>query len=123
MMALLKMIAGPVINSVTGMVTRRQERKAKQQEANAAWEAAMGRSMENGWKDEYVTVIITLPLVQIFVGNLASIWFPEKGQAILNANSASLQQIGDLMATDYGQVMMIVVLAAVGIKMMKGALK
>jgi hypothetical protein len=116
MLALLKAIAGPIISGVTGVIQKRQDRKAKEQEANAAWEASMGRSMENGWKDEYVTVMVTLPLLQIFIGNLLSIWFPEKGQAILAANQASLTQIGTLMDTAYGQVMMVVVLAAVGIK-------
>ena len=100
-----------------------QNRKAKEAEAKAAWESAMGRSMENGWKDEYVTVIVTLPLVQIFIGNLMSVWFPEKGAAILAANNASLQQVGGLMETPYGQVMMVVVLAAVGIKGLKSVLK
>jgi hypothetical protein len=111
-MVLLMLPAGKV-------VTGYQNRKAKEAEAKAAWETAAGRSMDNGWKDEYVTVIITLPLLQIFIGNLLSVWFPQKGQAIIAANTASMTQIGELMETPYGEVMMIVVLAAVGIKGLK----
>lgn len=113
------LLIGPLVNLAKGAITKRQERKQTIANANAAWEAAAGRSMENGWKDEYVTVIITLPLIQIFSGNLLSVWFPEKGSAILAANSASLTQIGNLMETPYGTVMMAVVLAAVGIKGLK----
>lgn len=113
------LLIGPILEIGKNALKSRSERKAKEQDANAAWEAAMGRSMENGWKDEYVTVMVTLPLLQIFLGNLASVWFPEKGTAILAANTASLNQIGSLMDTPYGQIMMVVVLAAVGIKGLK----
>lgn len=94
-----------------------QKRKGKEADAKAAWENAAGRSMENGWKDEYVTVVITFPLWQIFIGNL---WAAITGNTtILVANKAALADIGLLMATPYGEIMMIVVLAAVGIKGLK----
>ena len=113
------LLIGPLLSMGKDALKSRSARKAKEQEANQAWEASMGRSMENGWKDEYVTVIVTLPLIQMFLGNLASVWWPEKGAAILTANTASLKQVGELMDTPYGQVMMVVVLAAVGIKGLK----
>lgn len=94
-----------------------QERKQKEQDARAAWEAAAGRSMENGWKDEYVTVIITLPILQSFVGNL---WFAFSGDsAILEAQSSFLTDMGALMDTTYGSLVWTVTLAAVGIKGLK----
>lgn len=94
-----------------------QQRKAREQEAKAAWESAAGRSMENGWKDEYVTVIITLPILQSFVGNL---WYAFTGNSkILEAQRTFLADMGELMKTDYGELMLIVVLAAVGIKGIK----
>lgn len=110
---------GPVVGMVSGALERRHERKQSEAKATHAWEAATGRSMENGWKDEYVTVVITFPLWQIFIGNLVAAFAPEKGKAILAANSSSLDQIGALMNTPYGDVMMVVVLAAVGIKGLK----
>ena len=116
---MLQMLLGPLLGLGKDWLKGRQEQKKLEQEATAAWESSVGRSMENGWKDEYVTVVITFPLWQIFIGNLLSVWFPEKGAAIIAANSASLTQIGDLMETPYGEVMLIVVLAAVGIKGLK----
>ena len=111
------LIAVPIINAITGFFGRRQERKAKEAEATAAWEATSGRSMDNGWKDEYVTLVITFPLWQIFIGNLVYVF--TDNEDILHANEASLKQIGILMETPYGQLMMVVVLAAVGIKGIK----
>ena len=108
-----------VVGAVSKFVTNWQDQKKRDANAKAAWEQAAGRSMENGWKDEYVTVVITFPLWQIFIGNLIGVWFPEKGTAIIAANTASMNQIGALMQTPYGDVMMLVVLAAVGIKGLK----
>ena len=109
----------PIIGLVSNFMKGRQENKAREADAKAAWESSMGRSMENGWKDEYITVVITLPLWQIFIGNLLTIWNPVIGKEIIKANEASLTQIGALMGTPYGNVMMAVVLAAVGIKTVK----
>ena len=112
-------LIGPLIGLAGDYLKGRQDTKKAEAEATRAWEQSTGRSMENGWKDEYITVIITMPLVNIFFGNLYSVFDPEKGQAILNANNSAMEQIGHLMDTSYGQVMMVVVLAAVGIKTVK----
>lgn len=107
------MIAGLVGKVVSSW----QERKAKEVEAKAAWESAAGRSMENGWKDEYITVVVTFPLWQIFIGNILAAW--TGNSAIIEASDASLESIGVLLQTPYGELMTIVVLAAVGIKGIK----
>ena len=113
MLGFLKLLIAPI----AGFMGKRQERKAAEAVATQAWEASMGRSMENGWKDEFVTVVICFPLVQIFVGNLFYAW---SGKSfILDAQKASMEQIGTLMGTPYGELMMVVVLAAVGIKGLK----
>ncbi len=108
---------GSLISAVSGYFGQRQENKAAEKRATTDWETAMGRSMENGWKDEYVTVVITFPLWQIFIGQL--LYAFTGNMAILNANDRALEQIGLLMETPYGELMMIVVLAAVGIKGLK----
>ena len=108
---------GMIISAVSGFMGKRQERKGKEADARAAWETAMGRGMENGWKDEYVTVVVTFPLWQIFIGNLLHAF--TGNDSILAANAASMLQIGQLMTTEYGQLLMVVVLAAVGIKGLK----
>ena len=110
-----------IISAVTGFMGKRQDRKAAESDAKAAWEQAVGRSMENGWKDEYVTVVITFPLWQIFIGNLVHAF--TGNDSILAANDASLLQLGQLMDTSYGQLMLAVVLAAVGLKTIKGIFK
>jgi len=108
---------------VTGLISKvvggYQERKAKEADAKQAWETAMGRSMEHSWKDEYVTIVITFPLWQIFIGNLVYAFSEHGDERLLLANQKSLEDIGALMGTPYGDVMMIVVLAAVGIKGLK----
>lgn len=106
-----------IISAVSGYMGKRQDNKAAEKVATGAWEQAMGRSMENGWKDEYVTVVITFPLWQIFIGNL--LYAFTDNDAIIKANAASLQQIGALMGTPYGNLMMMVVMAAIGIKGLK----
>jgi hypothetical protein len=65
-----------------------------------------------------VTVVITFPIIQNFVGNLIYS-FTGKSQ-ILDAQQASIEQLGLLLNTPYGDILTIVVLAAVGIKTVKG---
>jgi Na+/H+-translocating membrane pyrophosphatase len=108
---------GAIISAASTWLGKRQDTKAAEATAKTAWETAVGRSMENGWKDEYVTVVITFPLWQIFIGQL--LYAFTDNAAILDANDRALEQIGFLMETPYGELMMIVVLAAVGIKGLK----
>jgi len=110
---------GPLIGLAGEYLKGRKETKLNELQATREWERSTGRSMENGWKDEYVTVIITMPLLNIFLGNLYSVFDPGRGKAILEANTQAMGEIGTLMDTPYGQVMMVVVLAAVGIKTVK----
>ena len=81
------------------------------------------RAGVDSWKDEYITVVVTLPIPLIFIGNIVAIFNPEYGDKILAANTASLQQLGALMQTPYGEIMMYVALAAVGIKGIKSMFK
>lgn len=106
-------IAGLVGKVVTGYQTR----KATESAAKAAWESSVGRSMDNGWKDEFVTIVIMWPVVQLFVGNLIAALTDDT--RVILANQQSLQELGLLMETPYGKLMMVVALAAVGIKGLK----
>jgi len=113
----LKMLAGPVINMIKGGVDKFQLRKQKSQDARVAWETVAGESMKGSWKDEYVTIVVTFPILQMFVGNLM---FALTGNTeIMRASDASFEQLGLMMGTPYGDLMMTVVLAAVGIKLLK----
>ena len=113
MLQFAKLLIGPISSWFAG----RKDTKDKTLAATQAWEASMGRSMENGWKDEYVTVVVTLPLVQSFVGNLV---YAITGKSqILDAQALFMADLGAMMETPYGDLMLVVVLAAVGIKGLK----
>ena len=123
---------GPLIGAVSTFLQGKQEIKklktageAKlklgQQVSDSEWEAMGVASGDGSLKDEYITVVITLPIPYVFVGNT---WFAFTGDSrILEANKAALEQLGALMDTPYGQLVFAVSLAAVGLKTVKGMLK
>lgn len=82
-MSIWKVIAGPIIEGIDGILQRRHEVKLKKHEARLkeiearmnlrisaqehlhAWELM---SISNsGWKDEYITILFTLPFVGVFL--------------------------------------------------------
>lgn len=124
-------ILSALIAPVASFFTLRQEIKAKAEAAKASitkakvdgetqhtlntdeWEA-LSKQQENGtWKDEYVTIVVTSPLVLLFI---ASIWSGFTGDMrfveAVNLGIANVKNLG----IDLGDLMYIVVLAAVGIK-------
>ena len=138
MIPILSALAGPVVQAVSGAVTRRQERKAAdasaaaklrqsaQDDAHARemagqlsrdeWEA-IGRRAESGtWKDEYVTLIVTLPLVTLFVGALLEAVGIDSVSA---AGRAMVETLNSLEGA-YADLLLYVVLAAIGIRAFKG---
>ena len=138
MIPILSALAGPVVEAVSGAVRRRQDRKAAtasaaaklrqgaQDDAHAQamaaqlsrdeWEA-IGRRAESGtWKDEYVTLIVTLPLVTLFVGALL------EAVGIDSVSAAGRAMVETLNGLDgaYADLLMYVVLAAIGIRAIRG---
>lgn len=127
-LGILKAVVGPV----TGIFQAKAERKRLKQEgeyklargeqvSKSEWEAMGVKAGQDSWKDEYVTLIVTLPIPFIFVGNL---FYAFNGDSrILDANKAALEQLGALMDTTYGQLVFAVCLAAIGLKSLKGLMK
>ena len=80
---------------------------------DAEWEALAVQGLNSSWKDEYVTIIITSPIVGILFGGL---WAGITGDRGVIEGMAiglnSLQAVG----VDMGFLMGAVVLAAVGLK-------
>lgn len=80
---------------------------------DAEWEALAVTNLNASWKDEYVTIIITAPIVGILIGGL---WTGLTGsKAVLEGMAiglTSLQAVG----VDMGFLMNAVVLAAIGLK-------
>ena len=84
--------------------------------SKAEWEIISKNAEPTTWKDEYITLLITSPLLVIFVGNIvAGFGF---GTALIDANTASLLAIKEV-GIDMGELMLVTVLAAIGIKAIK----
>ncbi|MEM6406179.1 MAG: hypothetical protein AAF669_06275, partial [Pseudomonadota bacterium] len=77
------------------------------------WEAVSKQNEDGTWKDEYITVIITSPFVLLFLSAITSSLAGD--MRYLNAVNLGIQQLKSL-GVDLGELMFIVVLAAVSIK-------
>ena len=77
------------------------------------WEAIGKRAEGDGWKDDWVTIIITLPLLVIF---LAAIYSAYSGDPLMiNSVNEGVKAIKSLLP-NFHTVLEIVVYAAVSIK-------
>ena len=80
---------------------------------DAEWET-VGQSLQGEtWKDEYVTIIITSPLVLILVGSIVAAFTEDT--RLLDGVAAGLTSLAAL-GVDMGFLMNAVVFAAVGLK-------
>jgi len=126
------LLVGPIVNAVGGFFKGKQDieklkvdgkqKLAQGKELNKAeWEALGVQGGQGSWKDEYITIIVTLPIPFIFVGNMVAAF--TGNTKILVANQGAIAELGALMSTPYGQLMMAVCVAAIGIKWTKGMFK
>lgn len=85
---------------------------------DAEWELASKQLEDNSWKDEYVTLVITSPIVGILGG---AVYHSFTGDPrLLEGVMSGIQAIGSL-DINVGLLMEIVVLAAVGLKVWRKA--
>jgi len=134
MLASVVSVLSQAISPVMGYFEKKEQRKttekgiagkiAMKKDDNAAqvdfnnqeWEIISKRGEPDSWKDEWVTIVITMPLVfhylSVFFGVLLN--RPE----IIEASSAALVSFKDLVG-DYGLLLTIVICAALGIKVLK----
>lgn len=82
----------------------------------AEWEAIQAESGNNSWKDEWITLIITLPIPVIFISVILSVLF--ENPLIADAAKAGVTAIKELVP-NYAELLYIVCLAAIGIKALK----
>ena len=119
------------IKSISGMYQSRQDRQklkistmgklegAKLQNkkeitlTDQEWEAVNANKADSTWKDEFVTVVILWPYIQLFIGGL-EVGF-KKTSRILDSLEASLTILATL-GVDIGFLMTAVVMAAIGLK-------
>lgn len=120
-------IASGLVSPVTNYFTKRNENKTKvkQQQIQrlmnaddkeAEWEAIQAESGNNSWKDEWVTLIVTLPIPVIFISVMLSVLF--ENPMIAEAAKSGVSAIKELVP-NYNELLYIVCLAAIGIKAFK----
>lgn len=132
-MGVVAKVAGTVLNGVTGVFQKREERKlakvsaqgkialAKQNNAanismsRAEWETVMAKNTADSWKDEFALIVILMPIICIFLGALYAAYTGDD-RILKGVNEALLhfEKIG----LEYGMLVMAVVLASFGIRWM-----
>ena len=127
-------IIGNLIDAVSGYFQKKQEIKAASATAkvklesqkisgqqsleltDAEWEAISANTQNNSWKDEYVTIIITSPIVLILLGSVFAALGYSAGSEILKGTLSGISELKNL-GMDFGLLMNAVVFAAVGLKL------
>jgi hypothetical protein len=120
-------VASGLVSPITNHFTKKNENKTnvklKQIErlksaddALAEWESIQAESGNNSWKDEYITLIVTIPIPVIFFSVMFSVIFDDP--TIAEAAKAGVSAIKELIP-NYNELLYIVCLAAIGIKAFK----
>lgn len=138
-MSWLKALASPitsVVTSVVGIFQSKQERKKLAEKADAKlkqakltgeneitltdaeWEAISARLQAGSWKDEYITIVITAPLVMLIIGSVLTVFNDDP--RLVTAGIESIKHFKEA-GIDMGLMMEAVVLAAVGLKIWRKA--
>ena len=92
-----KLLGGPILSKVIDGGTRylqkrqeiseakhtvRMEIESKKATADIDWDQIMARNSQNSWKDEYLTIVITMPFILLFLPWTRE--FAEQGFLALN---------------------------------------
>lgn len=131
LLAGIQTLLGVLVAPVSKAYQARQTRKAAAESAQAKlklagqekqfdlslkeveWEALAKRQESASWKDEYVTLIITSPFVLLFIAAMVSGYSGD--MRYLDAVNLGLKSLKSL-GVELGELLKIVVLAAVSIK-------
>lgn len=69
---MLQTLIGPVVNLVGGYMQNKAEEKQAKHEAkiqviknDANWEATMAEASSNSWKDEFWTIVLSIPVFMV----------------------------------------------------------
>lgn len=122
---------GAIARPIAGAYQRRQARLQSRDDAMALirkaeldgdtqitlsdshWESLAQRAAPETWKDEYLTIMITLPFPMILFGG---VWFAFTGDdRLLVGTNDALARLGAL-GVDMGELILVVVLAGIGLK-------
>ena len=138
-------IGAAVINGVSGWFKGKQDikkakvtAKAKLEQMRASndhsveltdaeWESLAVQTQNDSWKDEYITIIVTAPIVTILLGSIMAAVEPvfrdvtsddyvSVGVQIVEGTINGIIELQEL-GMDYGIILNAVVFAAVGLKL------
>ena len=79
-------------------------------QSTADWERIMAEASKNSWKDEWLTIVFSIPLILVFIPSMVG----------------HIQQGFDALATLpiwYHEILMVIVLASFGVKAGKGLME
>jgi hypothetical protein len=80
---------------------------------SAQWEALAVQQTENSWKDEYVTIVITSPLLLLLIGG---VYGAITGDTRIIVGAGAAIEAIESTGVELGFLMNSVVLAAIGLK-------
>jgi len=120
-------IATGLVSPITNIFIKRNDNSTKIKEKQidrlvnsedklAEWEAIQAESGNNSWKDEYITIIITIPIPFIFFSVMYSVVTGDP--LVADGAKAGVEAIKELIP-NYHELLYIVCLAAIGIKALK----
>jgi hypothetical protein len=78
-------------------------------QSTADWERIMAEASKNSWKDEWLTIVFSIPLILVFIPSMVG-----HIQAGFNALAT--------LPTWYHEILMVIVLASFGVKAGKGVM-
>jgi len=132
--SVISSVIGGALKPVAGVLNRREDRKqaretgaaklalAKQRGdaevtlTDAEWEAQSVRQSSESWKDEYVTLVITAPILLAVIGAVQAAWVDADTSLLDAARIAAAVIVTDLQL-DYSMLTTAAVFAALGLKM------
>ena len=86
---------------------------------DAEWESLSVKTQDETWKDEYITVVITSPIVTLMVGNIMAAFGMPEGVAVVEGTKEAIKDL-IVLGMDYGFLIGAVTMAAVGLKVWRG---
>lgn len=100
----------------TNIKLKQIDRLKSADDSLAEWEAIQAESGNTSWKDEYITLIITIPVPTIFFSVMFSVI---TGDPLIAEAALSGAEAIKKLIPDYNNLLYIVCLAAIGIKAFK----
>lgn len=117
-------LASGIVSPITKVFTKKNDNKTKIKKAQidrlvnaedklSEWETIQAENSNDSWKDEYITLIVTLPLATTFIAVFCAVVFNEPELA--KAASEGVRAVKELVP-NYEELLYIVCLAALGIR-------